>query len=47
MNDPKCFEKPNDHTNHDHNIKNGFDFVIHWNIRIDKPQDYACNNKND
>jgi hypothetical protein len=34
---PEYLEKPNDYDNHDHNIENGFDFVIHGNVGIDQP----------
>jgi hypothetical protein len=34
---PKYLEKPDDNNNHNHNIEDGFDFVIHGNVCIDKP----------
>jgi hypothetical protein len=34
---PKYLEKPNDNNNHNHNVENGFDFVIHGDVCIDKP----------
>ena len=33
----KRLEKPNDNNNHNHDIKNGFDFVIHGDVCINKP----------
>jgi hypothetical protein len=44
---PEYLEKPDDDHNHDHHIENGFDFVIHGDISIDKPKNKTCNNKYD
>jgi hypothetical protein len=34
---PEYLEKPDDYDNHDYNIENGFDFVIHGDISINQP----------
>lgn len=35
---PKYLEKPNDKNNHNHNIENWFDVVVHGDKCIDDPQ---------
>jgi predicted glycosyltransferase len=40
---PKYFEKPDDYNDYDHNIKDGFDFMIHGDISVYKPQNKTCN----
>ena len=32
------FEQPNDNDNDYNNIQNVLDFMVHWNVRIDKPK---------
>jgi hypothetical protein len=44
---PEYPEKPDDNNNHDHYIENGFDFVIHGDVGVDKPKDNPCNDKDD
>jgi len=34
---PKYLEKPDDDHNHNHNIEDGFDLVIHGDVPVDKP----------
>jgi len=34
---PKYLEKPKDNYNHNDNVQDSFDFVIHGDIPIDKP----------
>jgi len=40
----KYLEKPDNYNDHDHNVEDGLDFVIHGNIGVDKPQNETCNN---
>ena len=42
----KYFKKPYNGDNHNNNVENVFDFVIHRDICIDSPQEYTYNNKN-
>lgn len=44
---PEYLEKPDDNNNHNHNIEDGFDFVIHGDVSIDKPQNKTCNDQYD
>ena len=41
----KCLKKPNDNNNYNHNIEDFFDFAIHGDVCIDKPQQNTCDNK--
>lgn len=34
---PEYFEEPDNYKDHHHNIQYGFDFMIHWDIGVDKP----------
>jgi hypothetical protein len=34
---PEYFKEPNDNYNHNHNIEDGFDFMIHRDVGVDKP----------
>ena len=36
-NNAKYFKEPNDNNYHNHNIEDGFDFMIHGDVGIDKP----------
>ena len=38
------FEKPDDNNNDNYNIQDIFDFMIHWDVRIDKPEQNTDNN---
>jgi hypothetical protein len=41
---PKYFEEPNNYSNYNHYIKNGFNFMIHRDIIINKPEQDSRNN---
>lgn len=41
---PEDFEKPDNNDDHDHDIQDGFDLMIHGNVGVDKPKKNACNN---
>jgi hypothetical protein len=34
---PKYLKKPNNNNNHNNDVEDVFDFMIHWDIIIDKP----------
>ncbi len=42
--DPEYFKEPDNDHNHYNNIEDVFDLIIHWDIIIDKVQQYTCNN---
>jgi hypothetical protein len=46
MEKPKDFEEPNHYDDHDHNIQDGFNFTIHRNVGVYKPQKNTCGNEN-
>jgi hypothetical protein len=39
------FEKPNDNNNYGNHVEDGFNLAIHWNVRVDKPEQNANNNQ--
>ena len=41
---PEYLEEPNNYNNHNNDVENVFDFVIHRDIIIDKPEKNTCNN---
>jgi len=41
---PKYFKKPDNNNNHNNNVENVFNFMIHWDIIIDKVEKETCNN---
>ena len=41
---PENLEKPDDNNDHNHNVDDPSDFVIHWDVRIHKPEDNTHNN---
>jgi hypothetical protein len=43
MEKPKCLEKPDDQNDHNHNVEDPFDFAIHGDVCIDKPQKNTYN----
>jgi hypothetical protein len=44
---PEYLEKPDNYNNHDHNVEDGFDFVIHRDVSVDKPQNKTCDDQYD
>ena len=45
--DPEYLEEPDDDNNHDYYIENGFDFVIHGDVGVDKPKNKTCDDQYD
>ena len=41
---PEYLEEPNNDNNHNYDIENVFDFMVHRDIIIDKPEKNTCNN---
>jgi hypothetical protein len=44
---PEQLQKPAYDNDHYHDIQDGFDFMIHWNVTVDQPQQNAGNNQYD
>jgi hypothetical protein len=40
----KYVQQPNYQYNHNHGIQNSFNGALHWNERIDKPENYSNDN---
>ena len=38
-------EKPYDDDHDNHDVEDGFDLMIHWDIGVDKPENKACNDQ--
>ena len=41
----KWLQQPNDNYNHNNDIEDAFDFAIHWNVGIHKPENNTDNNQ--
>ena len=41
---PEYFQEPYNYNNHNNNVKDVFNFMVHRDIIINKPEKKTCNN---